>query len=261
MSRRLISLALAAFLACSISLGAEKGIHDQEARDIDTAVSEIYQDFGTRNPLYIGVGRSPTPFIAELQTLFPGAALNVPLTSFRYRPGGPPSMVRRLSNKNETYRALTPEEEEKLFSHFDRYLKAPLAASGGRPILLLDYAPAGESLISAGEYLTRYLKARGFENKVTLVALCKKNALPIVEDSMKTTQLPYKAVLLPNNSQLVTNLSYQWYDQVSQYGAFNLKDSNVPKEAPQSSSDYETYRRCISDKLKEIRKTAPGSLP
>jgi hypothetical protein len=104
--------------------------------------------------LYVGVGRSPTPFLAYLEN--EGCAtVGIPLSDFR-APARSPSITDAYLGSVAASR-LKPNEEALLDQHLSRYL---LQTPARAKILVIDFTIQAHSLVAAHEQIERFMCAR-----------------------------------------------------------------------------------------------------
>jgi hypothetical protein len=132
-----------------------------EARDLSL------RNFENCGPgcLTVAIGRSPTMLKAFMSALRPGSAVSLPLSNFRFRTdtSRPLPFPYNKSVVSDNFRALTSDEEEKLFQHFDSFL-LPYLAKGVTEINLVDISEVGASAMAAQVYIQKYL----INKKITL---------------------------------------------------------------------------------------------
>ncbi|MEO5968792.1 MAG: hypothetical protein ABIQ95_02595 [Bdellovibrionia bacterium] len=169
-----------------------------------SAVSEIItQECPPDACVVIGIGRSPSPFIAHLQNQKPGWAWNVPLSSFRYGMSG--------------IKPLSAELEEGLFDHFDRFLP-PASELVGRQILLFDFTFSGDSVAATQTYLQKYSDQRNHSLQIKSLALV---TYAPSENEFWHPILRY-FVEISKKCNLAKLLHKQVFDSVSEFGAFDI---------------------------------------
>lgn len=163
----------------------------------------------------IGMGSSPTPFIAYLQTENKNYAWNVPLSEFRAK----------LDNKSMglSSPALDSRQENKLFDHFETFFPSK-DELGTRSILIVDYTSTGSSLFSGQQYFNKYFKS-GRKNlnpvppKIETLGLSSN---PLLANTLPA-QINY-VISLPEKTPIATALSTQhFFRDVSEFGSFDLR--------------------------------------
>jgi hypothetical protein len=195
-------------------------IPDSEISQIKSISEKIVDWFPSKKYLYAGTGRSPTPFTAYLKAAGYSDTINIPLTSMRNHP-----QFDDLKFKKRFSRSLTPEQEARLFKHFDRFLPR-YSQLQGRDLLLIDYVQSGASLIAAREYITRYYQSRGEDVNVVILALID----PTLAKSYRATQIKDIPQIEIPRGDLLYSIAAAQYDSISEFSAFVLSDSSFSEE-------------------------------
>lgn len=143
-----ITVILVSLFVCSKT---QANIGFAEFLSIQNAAKNILKSFPKDEYAYIGVGRSPTPVIAYLQTESNVLAKNLPLSDFRFN-------IPRLSGR--PYLPLKDFEIIDLFKHFDQFLPNQVEMNGKTKMLLIDFIFTGSTLVSAAVHVDMYLKNR-----------------------------------------------------------------------------------------------------
>lgn len=110
----------------------------EQLRDLSLAIMTRYPP---NEYVYVGVGRSPTPITAFMQSILPGSALNLPLSGLRETEEGKPGLP-------------MGERRARLERHLARFFPQP-AVLRGRKVVLMDFSFSGNSLLVAGAELAR----------------------------------------------------------------------------------------------------------
>lgn len=200
-------------------------ISDSEFAAVRNIGSQIIEKYSNNDFVYVGIGRSPTPFMALFQAMGLESIVNLPLSAMRSHPStGVFQMLTNYSSKFDM--ALTWSQRKRLFKHFHEFLPAPESLQG-KKILLIDVATSGASLISAFEYVSLYYKS--------IAADVDVRALAIVEAGTYSEHSP----LLKQHSRLVTNFGAyrsayqnQSYDTLSAHGSHYLYEKSNLKTNP-----------------------------
>lgn len=205
-------------------------ISDSEFNQIRNICGEIIRRFPPEEFVYVGVGRSPTPFMAFFHSLGLQNIYNLPLSSMRNHPKA--SKLKVWSAQPDFNSALKPAVEQRLFTHLAHFL--PEASSfEGKTILLLDYTQTGASLVSAREYIARYYASKGVAVPVSLIALADS----IHAEDQVPQMSNYPQIAIPNGP-LKFSLRGQLYDAYSEYGKFILGKDNE-NEGRRANKNYE----------------------
>jgi hypothetical protein len=203
----------------------------------------------------IGVGRSPTPFIAYLQesTGNDHYAINLPLSRFRYDVKWYP----QLSKRGMRY----------LFKHFDLYL-SQLDRAQLKEVLVVDYAQTGVSLIAARRHIRTYFNRVNSEQKSRKEDQVHVSSCAVISsgqlDEGVHPDLMHR-IILPQRSALSQSLMKQVFDLSSQFDPFYIEyvksSSDIKRLSPRR--EYVKLRREIrrflqQDRHKSISEPSPS---
>ncbi|HXW53811.1 MAG TPA: hypothetical protein VEL47_06875 [Myxococcota bacterium] len=177
----------------------------------------------------VGIGQSPTPFIAYLRNEVDQYAYAVPLSNFSH---------------GVYHEALNKDQEARLFAHFSSFLPGQ-AQLGGRSIMLLDYASSsgGKSILAASRYMERYLAQRFNQPPRVEVAVIKGN--------IDIEKVPYRfnhIFLFELNDPLLQNIENNHYEPYSPYGMFHVCDfeeiahTHMRREFVELSNQLRTFK-------------------
>jgi hypothetical protein len=187
----------------------------------------------------IGVGTSPTPFMAYLHGLgLNSYAKTVPISDFRFgaNSNGRPKLASAL--------------EEKLYEHFDHFL--PKAEElKEKSVLVFDYAASGESLVTARNYLQSYLSKRA-EGKGRISPSVKTAAI-VYKNLIRDLPFSLNYLICLDSSEkefVISKLSTKQYTKFSEFGQFNIQHS--PEADSKGFAPRKEYWHLISE-LKGIR--------
>ena len=209
-----------------------------EFEEIQSVSEEIMTKFPPNQYFYVGVGRSPTPFMAYIQAIDPTASVNIPISSFRAR----------LTGASSSYHhPLSLEHEAKLNRHFMKLLN--LEQIGNRKILLIDFSERGDTLISLNQYLSKYLRLTHKPNKVEMLALASPNNFDRIATNMRGTNNA-TVISLRERPLLSSKLTLQRYDPVAEYGAFHIWNPDARTDDLKPNEEFIDFRKSISRKLK-----------
>lgn len=214
-------------LASPVMAGDWKNSFMYETLPMIKLVSNRIQEFCPVDQcVVVGVGRSPTPFIAQLKIRHENYAWNLPLSSFRFK----------MNDVND-FNILTREELEELNQHFDTYLPTE-AERRGRNILLVDFAASGLSLVAAKNYLNRYFDLRFEKNpadrpELEAFAITTQSTGPSLEPSLKLF------CVVERGSLLGAALTTQKFDEFAEFGSFNIIMKDRPAQ-PWRNPEYDT---------------------
>jgi|GEM_PF-3969888 len=214
---------------------------DQRSLERDFAsIEEVSQTLLSLCPkdrcVIVGIGRSPTPFLAYLETMTEHYVYNIPLTAFRYGISQDP---------------LDAEHREKLYRHFSTFLPDALSLNGPS-IMLLDFASTqggGESALATARYLETYLGIYFRENPPQV-------KIAIVKANHKMEQVPYRINYIfrfEKEALLIHSLSDNIYKKYAPYGEFNIMNDEHIRSRRQQPGFLELKR-----KLQEIKERRGG---
>ncbi len=146
------------FLLNSISSFAVIG--KKEFQSVQQVSTYILLQYPRNEYIYIGIGRSPVPVMAYLQTEDETLVRNIPLTGFRY-------------GEVSTSPQLCLDEEKRLYQHFDQFLPTHSDLNGRKKALIIDFSFTGRSISAAKKYFKKYIKNhRNFLEEVQGLAIC-----------------------------------------------------------------------------------------
>jgi hypothetical protein len=219
----------------------------KETQRIAREIRNLYPD---RAHIYIGLGRSPTPFMAYLKVLGLRNVFNVPLSSMRSHPNRE-NMPHASGRRYE--KALGPALQERLWEHFERFLP-PGEMLEGRKIVLIDYAQSGASLVSAQQYISEFYARQGFDVEVI--------ALPIVDQAFSNmlvgalTSVPQISV---ESQALKNNLQNEFYDRLSEFGKYDLRKTQ--RAAVEPNEGYAALMAEYAKRLQLQRSQSNSTAP
>jgi hypothetical protein len=219
--------------AAPITVGTEEtDLSYFEYSEIHEISEAILGNYPPSKFMIVGIGRSPTPFIAYFQAIHPGTAVNLPLSSFRFVP---------------KYAHFNTKDEKTLKSHFDRYLPS-LSELNGRQVVVLDFTLSGESLLSARHYIQRYYKAVGSEKEVLAVGIAPVSdeapeyRLNSIKQMAKKFGHSLQVYPILENSVLATSLMEEHYDKFSRHSRWYFGDRLNPVQSPLFDQLVETMK-------------------
>ncbi len=194
----------------------------------------------------IGLGRSPEPVVGYLKRSRPGSAASLPLTGFRYLPGGAHALV--AEGMEDMYRPLTSVEETALFAHLDRTFPSDETLKG-REVNLIDYGQRADTLFSMHFYLERYLAARNRKVKVTLTVLT--NPLFVKDLKKRSALLKVPITIVPlHESGFRAALDRGVNEYSASFGAYRIADMVAGKLPP--PNDNSEFEEALQLSMKEI---------
>ncbi len=181
--------------------------------------------------MYLGIGRSPVPIMAYLQTEKNTLVRNIPLTNFQYR---------------SRHKPLTSEEEEKLYQHFDKLLPVDAESDGREKNLIVDLAFSGATICDTKYYLNQYIEARQRKTKEIRSLAITATSL---EEELKQNHPTFDVFSLAGNQSTITDaekfdhflmmMAAKMYKDKAEYTWFDIKHPEEPKIRPA----YQEYVR------------------
>jgi len=240
---------------------------------------KIISDFPPAVYMYIGIGRSPAPIMAFLESRC-CRVVNMPLSDFR-----PKAKEWSITDDALPGERITGERQKLLFEHFDNILHEKIKR---RKVVVIDFAsPSGASLVAAREQLETYFHLKKVEIEVHALCMCTdvdKRSVESTKDKIGKPK-PWNSIhqidrWLYSNSrtdwasrwhilaiksfeglanenfgeaQLSRLLKGQHFDGFAEYGSFKLLSG---------ASDYEKYRadptkiagyRVLMEALKDVK--------
>ena len=217
-------------------------LRSEECTEIRVLCGKLLSRYAKSECLFIGIGRSPTPIIGYFQETRSAFAMNLPLSRFRNRPGNKV----RCSNKVQSarYQALNAAELKALYLHFDRFFLFNSRAWSSKRWLLIDFSQTGDTLVSAFDYLSAYLRHRKVEKgRPNLEILCLVDPRRSAQKIKATLgRRPADLWKVEEHQRLCGGLSMQRYDLASEYKTFTIDDSG---KAPVKNEAYQRLRSAI----------------
>jgi hypothetical protein len=198
----------------------------KQYKEIKRVDLELLNRFPPSEYVYVGIGRSPTPFMSLLQaTVGQNAAVNVPLTDMsNFKPGG---YVHGLSPGNAGYvtrnGVTTPVVYDpinyerlvlRLRKHFDYFLPRPSDLKG-KKILLFDFASTAESLINSKREISNYYQALTPGQPIRVEAI----GIPEAEDSEKALK-DNRIEVISVSKKVRKYLTQTQFKNLAEYGQF-----------------------------------------
>jgi len=222
-------------------------IRQDEYAEIRAFCLQVLSRYPIDDCLFIGIGRSPTPMIGFFQEAGAAHAMNLPLSQFRHRPMG--RAVEIDEKKTDRYQALSESAVKALYQHFDRFFLFDAEAWRRKRWVLVDFSQTGDTLVSAFDYLSAYLRHR--KTKKTghpgLEMLC------LVDPRYDPQKIkgafgrrPAHICRVDGYPNLCAGLSMQRYDLASEFGTFIVDDSG---RAPVRNDAYTRLRAAIRKEM------------
>ncbi len=178
--------------------------HIREVRDV---VEDYLNVYPSDKYLYIGIGTSPTPITAFLESKGHDV-FTIPLSSFHY-------------GIND-YPDLSIIDKQNLFRHFSQFItKSDLK---NREVVLVDYTQSGGSLASFGKYFKEYLQLE----KVNYYAIQDPSISREDIFNGKIHEYP-----LLRRSFLREGLARKGFIRYSPYGKYRIKEEKFTRKLKQ----------------------------
>jgi hypothetical protein len=208
------------------------------------AVAAIMTRYPPTEYLYVGVGRSPTLFIALMKaTLGDSAAINIPLSDMgNFKPGAYSQGVSSSSfgenPKPIDYERLTA----RLRKHLDHYFPTP-AEIAGKKVLLVDFASSGQGIVNTRREIAAYFVARDGAKSSQVSAI----AIPEGKESIKVLKAN-DIDILEVSGALRDKLIKAQFEGLAEYPEFmaTIESRNAENERPPAKRTRATI---VSEKL------------
>lgn len=211
-------------------------VSDQEFDEIHRVTQTIVKQFPPDKYYYLGIGRSPAPILAVLQSAIPGSASQLPLTGFNYSEKGHPESP-----------SMNSRQTAALESHFERFLPTPEQLKG-RKILLIDYSRTGQTLVSAEEYITEFGFMSDRDYDIDILSLNDTDRIPELQARAARDGVTIHSVPLDSAPEFRANLHGEIYRLIAEYGEFDLAKKN-PGAALKRNPEYDAFKASVAKKL------------
>ena len=172
--------------------------------------------------IVIGLGRSPTPFMIEIENRIDNS-ITLPLSSFRF---------------NQFRHDLSPNEISYLHQHFDNIF-GDLKKFENKTVVLIDYAQTAASLFATQQYLGDYFKKNVSNLKLSSIAITSEFHDPNFSQLDPTKQIDtygkrikniyefsdtykiydFKIIQIKQKSPLAELLKFSYFDEYARYKA------------------------------------------
>lgn len=204
--------------------------------------------------LMIGLGRSPTPLIAQAQVMNQ-YAINMPLSDFRPLPGFNENST-RTPNFPEPYNSpqlaqmhheLSSTEETLLFKHFDEFIGTRI--TGLSRLLLVDFSQSGASLYAAQRYLDKWLATKKSAPELKSVSIGEKGFESYANRMQDIWRVTSFRLNLSDESPLVREFTDAKFDSWSEYSSYELGgrySENVKSENGNQTHPYFALRNSLA---------------
>ncbi len=208
-------------LLSSSSLSCENSLNSIEVFDQpliqDTIITsrEILMDCPP-GCLVVGLGRSPSPIIAAIQSQRPDKAINLPLMSKTLE-----NYVPRELPSHPLLFTLTAQQKSKLFDYFERMI-GPYLTSGTKEIKLVDFVVTGRGLFATHIFLQEFLISKNYPITVSSFALTSGQFEAMYRKYLQIYPVNAEFYFMDRHSPLLRDLMMSKFDVWSQYSSFNL---------------------------------------
>jgi hypothetical protein len=221
-------------------------IRQDEYLEIRNLCVQMLSRYRVEDCLFIGIGRSPTPIIGFFQEARAAHARNLPLSQFRHRPVG--RAVEIDEKKIDRYQALSDGALKALYQHFDRFFLFDAEAWRRKKWVLVDFSQTGDTLVSAFDYLSAYLRHRKTKAGCPgLEMLCLVDPRYDPQKIMGAFgRRPARVWKIDGYPSLCGGLSMQRYDLASEFGTFVVDDSG---RVPVRNDAYKRLRAAIRKEM------------
>ncbi len=223
---------------------------EQVKLEISSVVDSIFKLCPPEKCIFIGLGRSPAPFIVEMKKRTENV-LTLPLSSFRY---------------NRFEQDLSVDEVALLQKHFSNTF-LDLKKFENRTVMLLDYAQSGSSLFAAQQYINDYLQENLEKFDLKSIALTTEFHDPDFRMLDPSEQLDkfdnrikniyefadfykienYEIIQLNEQGELADLLRLQYFDDYAEYGSMLKEGWGI---SPHKNLKYRELREILSSKQK-----------
>lgn len=214
-------------------------ITDEEFEAVAMISEKLLSSFSEAETIYVGIGRSPAPFLAylnakEIQTYM------LPLSSFK---------------RGES---LSTEMSDKLYRHLDEYYPAE-HVTAGKSVVLIDFAFNG-SIFFVKDNIDRYLRARGRSLVNHLYILTNRiEVLKPMFPEGDTTRTDFFNI---GRSVVHAFLISHGFDGLAEYGKYNLAEDDKTLQNPRHEIlKREFIYRTQNQTIQRLHALIPKSLP
>jgi hypothetical protein len=246
-----------------------RDITPEEYERIKTIAEQVLQRFPPTQYRYVGLGKSPTPVLAFLQSYGERVntdvqAMNMPLSKFGHRTEDMSSGERMFVDGAP----LTDEQRGRLWQHFDRFIGNFDRLEDPKGIVLIDHVESGKSLFASARHLEQYLSERYYGTTSPLfwnlmsMTCCGPPRAPTVEmlplaiaeqqgtkgnkKAMQALGLTEKALMLPgtlaDKSSLAARMGGEHYKKTAEYPEdFKISAPEQPKTEDIQHDPKELY--------------------
>lgn len=221
-------------------------IRPEEFREIRDLSFRIISRYSVEDSLFVGIGRSPTPIIGYLQESQKAHAMNLPLSRFRHRPQG--RSVEIDQTKLERYQPLNAEALKTLYQHFDRFFLLETEVWRRKRWILIDFSRSGDTLVSAFDYLSAYLRHRKPRTRTPeLQTLCLVDSIHNLQKIKITLgRRPTQILEVVSYPNLCGGLAMQRYDLASEFGTFFVEKA---EHSLLKNKSYKRLRASIRNEM------------
>lgn len=194
-------------LVCCLSRASSLDLERREyenARDLALLVLEKYP---VEIYTYVGVGRSVTPVVEVLRALQPNEVKILPLSNMYYRPNSYPDYMPPLK----------PEEEKRLFDHFERFLPTP-DRTRGKKVLFLDFVVGGGSAVATEEYLSKFAREKRPDINLQMLIFSPAEK----PEKIQAADKKYDVITTQKYDVINQRWLFSWFDHRSEFGSFGF---------------------------------------
>lgn len=195
--------------------------------EIQSVSKKILKHYDPKKTVFIGLGRSPTPFMAYMSLS--------PNIDTRFLP------LSGLSVFSTFYKADEIKFDSEDFSVLGEHLQKFLGELQGKDIVLLDMGITGQSLLYAMELVKSFLQKEGRTNTVKGHILLTHTIPPELERKAFVYKKDLIITKIPTSMELFHHLHWQHFDSYAPYGSFH-PDSRKPISEP-DFSNFEKLRQ------------------
>jgi hypothetical protein len=192
-------------------------------KEISDISDEILQR-SPKNSLFVGMGRSPTPFISSLQLRTREKAISIPFS-------------------NKALRHLNSEQKsEKVYEILEKYLANNLN-SQLQNLVLIDHIVSGSSLLQAQQLVKNFLKKINSPVQVSSIAITTAKFEMLHHNSFQFYNSSVDVIYLPRSSEVLHDLLQSKYDIWAEFTQF-------PQEGlPTKNPNYQIFFEKMAQEL------------
>ena len=236
----------------------EELLSDQMIEQINKVTQKILEKCTPPDCAPIGVGRSPTPFIAHIDLLYPESTVELPLSHFRYTPKASEINQEFFGKKFiDKLNSLDSYQEESLFKYFDDFL-IPQIPKDANTLALIDFSYNGDSLMSIRSYIDKYIQQRNLPFNINSISIAPSGRIYSIKKRAKIYKVPTPEIIkISSSSILFEGLMDEKFDRLAAYERYPFIQKGKVTEilpAPNNSSLRESFLENFKKKIEDFEK-------